>query len=232
MRHDLKAPLTGIIGLPRILLDEGGLSPGQESLLTLIEESGLKMLSMINRSLDLFKMERGTYVLRPEPVDVIRLVRRIFLEFGVLAAQSKVTFAVTREGRPAGESDGVVVSGERLLLHSMLANCVKNALEASPPGERVSVDVSVAACVVIRICNRGVVPPAIRDTFFRKFATAGKVGGTGLGAYSARLVVEAHGGTIGMETSDDTATTTITIALPATAGCDASAGATDRPGPV
>lgn len=218
MRHDLKAPLTGIIGLPRILLDEGGLTETQVKLLTLVEESGLKMLSLINRSLDLFKMERGTYVLCPAPVELSHLIRRLFAELAPLAAQYRVDFVLTQDGRPLETTALVEVSGERLLLYTLLANCLKNAVEASPEGGVVAVDLSVADQVTLRVHNQGAVPVAIRGMFFGKFATANKVGGTGLGAYSSKRIVEVHGGSIAMDTSDETDSTTITITLPRSCG--------------
>jgi len=118
MRHDLKAPLTGIIGLPRILLDSGELSESQTKLLSLVEESGLKMLSMINRSLDLFKMERGTYVFSPEPVEVVSLFRRLFAEMAATADKRGISFLLLSGGKPATTACTVDVSGERLLLHT------------------------------------------------------------------------------------------------------------------
>ncbi|MHC1712178.1 MAG: response regulator [Solidesulfovibrio sp.] len=214
MRHDLKAPLTGIIGLPQLILDEGGLNDNQAMFVRLIEENGLKMLSMINLSLDLFKMERGVYVLRPEPVDLAAMARRLFTELFSLTAPRHLSCALTLEGRPAEILDTVMVSGERLLLYTMLANCVKNALEASPEGGLVTVDLRPGEQMVIAITNKGVVPVDIREVFFQKYTTEGKVGGTGLGAYSARLIVETHGGAVFMETSDAMETTTVTIKLP------------------
>jgi len=88
-----------------------------------------------------------------------------------------------------------------------------NALEASPKGGQILVVLYGTDPVTIRIRNQGAVPPAIRENFFQKFVTAGKVGGTGLGTYSAKLIAEVHGGTIGMETSEADGTT-VTIVLP------------------
>lgn len=65
----------------------------------------------------------------------------------------------------------------------------------------------------VSIHNHGIVPEGIRDTFFDKYATAGKSGGTGLGTYSARLIAETMGGNITLDTSDDTRTT-IRIVFP------------------
>jgi nitrogen-specific signal transduction histidine kinase len=57
------------------------------------------------------------------------------------------------------------------------------------------------------------VPEIMRGRFFEKYATSGKENGSGLGTYSARLITEAHGGSIAMTTSE--VTDTLTIVLPA-----------------
>jgi signal transduction histidine kinase len=54
----------------------------------------------------------------------------------------------------------------------------------------------------------------VRDTFFDKYATAGKSGGSGMGTYSARLLATTQGGSITMQTYDATDSTTITVFLP------------------
>jgi two-component system sensor histidine kinase/response regulator len=66
---------------------------------------------------------------------------------------------------------------------------------------------------VITIHNHGAIPESIRSRFFSKFTTAGKDRGTGLGAYSAKLMAETLRGTIRAETSDEKGTT-ITLSLP------------------
>ncbi len=66
----------------------------------------------------------------------------------------------------------------------------------------------------IEIENKGVVPEEIRENFFDKFVTAGKLGGSGLGTYSARLLVQAQQGDVAMETSDEDDLTCITVRLP------------------
>ena len=214
MRHDLKGPLTGIIGLPQLILDEGGLSEGQELYVRLIEESGFKMLSMINLSLGLFRMERGTYSLQAEPVDIVGMLQRLFLEFSPLCAAKKLTVALSRDGCEVAVGETVEVVGERLLLYTMFANCLKNALEASPRGGEVLIDLRQGDLVTVAMTNQGVVPLGIRERFFGKYVTEGKNDGTGLGAYSTRLIAETHGGKAAMATSDEAGTTTLTLALP------------------
>jgi signal transduction histidine kinase len=65
----------------------------------------------------------------------------------------------------------------------------------------------------IAIHNAGVVPEAVRDRFFEKYATSGKRSGTGLGTYSAQLIAKAHGGHIEFTTSEAEGTR-VTVVLP------------------
>ena len=116
-------------------------------------------------------------------------------------------------GMPAGSADTCIVNAEELLLYSMLSNLVRNAVEAAPPGSTVSLSFSNEDAGAIAIHNEGAIPEKIRDRFFEKFATAGKPGRTGLGAYFAKLIAKTLGGTIGFETSEK-AETTIMVRLP------------------
>ena len=95
----------------------------------------------------------------------------------------------------------------------MLSNIIKNAVEASPTGEEVEVAMISEESAIIGIHNAGAVPIDIRETFFDKYTTSGKPGGTGLGTYSGKLIAQTLGGNIKLETSDE-AGTTITIVLP------------------
>ncbi len=65
----------------------------------------------------------------------------------------------------------------------------------------------------IAISNTGAVPAAIRSRFFDKFVTSGKADGTGLGTYSARLLVQAQHGSIELDVSDEANTTRVIVVL-------------------
>jgi sensor histidine kinase regulating citrate/malate metabolism len=95
-----------------------------------------------------------------------------------------------------------------------LANLIRNALEACcSVGDTVSIVISCENNEgIISVTNPGTVPESIRDIFFEKYATAGKVCGTGLGTYSARLMAETQNGKITMTTNSQE--TCITVKLP------------------
>lgn len=212
-RHDLKSPLTAVLTLPQLLRRDGNLSERQNDMLSLMQHAGYRMLNMINQSLDLYRMERGVYELTPQSVDVLPILDNIAGELRGVIEASDLSLMVTVRGRTRAEGDAFAVRGEEMLLYTMLSNLIKNALEASPAGAKVTVALAEGRTLDVAVHNAGVVPAAIRGRFFSKFATAGKKDGTGLGAYGAKLIAEIHGAKIAMATSDQKGTT-ITVAFP------------------
>jgi CheY-like chemotaxis protein len=90
---------------------------------------------------------------------------------------------------------------------------LKNAVEASPDGGTVRLEFTASgAGVDLRIRNDGEVPEGIRDRFFEKYATSGKIGGFGLGTYSARLMARVQQGEIELRSSAEEGTT-VTVRL-------------------
>ena len=210
--HDLKSPLTAIIGSPELIKYEP-LTEDQLMLVNLIEASGYKMLNMINLSLDLYKMEKGIYEVMPESLDLLAVIKEIVTENKSVIKHQRLSIDILMNGTPVSDADTFILCGEKLLLYSMLSNLIKNAIEASSKDNRIIIQLSRKENFIIRIHNQGVVPLEIRDTFFEKYATAGKSGGTGLGTYSAKLIAEIHEGKIFLESSEENGTE-ITVTLP------------------
>jgi signal transduction histidine kinase len=212
-RHDLKSPLNGIINYPTLVKSGGNLSEKQQDQLDKIVKLGRKMLNLINLSLDLYKMERRTYVVNEETVDVLEVLTDIMDENRMRLKSRQLRIDMRINSNAVTDGDTFPVRGEKLLIYSMLSNLLKNAIEASPRKEQIVIDMNGGEPSRIGIHNRGSVPEEIRGTFFDKYTTAGKSEGTGLGTYSAKLIVETLGGRIRLDTSDD-AGTTVQIALP------------------
>ena len=212
MRHDLKSPLNGIIAIPGLLLEDGNLTSEQRTMLEALEEGSRRMLRMVNNSLDLFKMERGTFKFNPEPVDVLKVLRSAIKELGPLRRAGDVGIELGVSG--AGLERPLLVRAEEDLLHSVFANLMTNALEASPPGGTVFIGVEANGRGIVRIRNGGAVPTEIRSQFFQKFKTYGKKRGTGLGTYSAKLLADAMGLTLSLSIDDERDTTEISVSCP------------------
>ncbi|NQU64830.1 MAG: HAMP domain-containing histidine kinase [SAR324 cluster bacterium] len=216
IRHNLKNPLQVIIGYPGIILKKETLTENGKTHINSIKAAGYRMLDMINLSLDLFKMERGVYQVNPVSVDVIKVLKNIEIEVEETRKTKNLTIKTKVSGctlTQEAQENTFSILGEELLCYSMLANLIKNAIEASPEGESISINIDKNESAVISIHNKGTVPEEIRNKFFEKFTTSGKKTGTGLGTYSAKLIAETQRGKISMETSV-TNGTTITIKLP------------------
>lgn len=210
-RHDLKTPLASIASVPRLLREHRAPDPAENELLGVVERAALRVLSMVNLSLDLFRMEEGTYRLRAQAVDVGAMVQTVVRELQAHARSKNVRLAVDLPPQPA------YAQGEELLCYSTIANLMKNALEASPEDGVVRATVKRVSdangeAVGIDIHNAGQVPEEIRGRFFEKYATHGKAGGTGLGAYSARLMARVQRGSLRMTSSAEG--TTLSLRLP------------------
>ncbi|AGW14330.1 sensor histidine kinase [Megalodesulfovibrio gigas] len=202
-RHDLKTPLNGIIGLPTILLMDDNLTPEQREYISLIRDSGYRMLDLINISLHLFQMETGRYTPRLVPVELVQVLRKVLVDIvGQFQRQpEQMVSELLLDGRPAGPEDAFWVLGEELLCHSMFSNLLRNAFEASSPGATVRLLLESGDWCTVRIENAGEVPPDFQPRFFDKYATQGKQGGTGLGTYSARLMARTLGGELELDLS-------------------------------
>ncbi|HKU46759.1 MAG TPA: PAS domain S-box protein [Burkholderiales bacterium] len=205
-RHDLKTPLNSVIAMARLLREGRQLAREDDQLLGSIERAGYRVLNMVNLSLDLFRMEQGSYEFRPRAVDLAAVARRVAEDLERQAQSKGVTVDVRAAGR-------TIAYGEELLCYSMLANLVKNAIEAAPDASVVSVTFeAVDEVLFTRVHNDGAVPDDMRPRFFQKYATFGKSGGMGLGAYSARLMARVQQGEAKLETSFENGTT-VTVSL-------------------
>lgn len=203
-RHDLKSPIAVTLHASQALL-AGGLPDPQREHAHMIEMAANHALDMINRTLDIHRMEKGEYQAALQPFDLSALLGRV-------AQQTELAFTDRRIAIRFAAPDDTVCLGESLLCYSMFTNAFKNAAEASPPGGTIKVDVAPGpGSLHVVIDNEGEVPLTMRGRFFDKYATAGKADGMGLGTYSIRLMAEVQGGDATMETGDGHTRLTITL---------------------
>jgi PAS domain S-box-containing protein len=209
-RHDLKTPLHSILAVPRLLRERRSPDPHEEELLGMVEGAAYRMLDMVNLSIDLYRMEQGEYRFSPRAVDLSALVDTVWREVRAHADVKRLRLAKALTG-------AALAWAEPLLCYSILANLIKNAVEAAPDGSAITVTFHAGAKVLLSVHNAGAVPEQVRASFFEKYATYGRPAGTGLGTYSARLMSRVQGGELEMSTSE-AGGTTLELTLPAAAG--------------
>jgi PAS domain S-box-containing protein len=214
IRHDLKTSLNGIIGLPQVLKMDENLTDEQIELLENIEESGRKMLNEIDMSLDLFKIETGKYEYYPEQVNAVSIVFQVVEQFRSKWSAKKLSIQIYLNGNLLSGDEVFSIWSSQQFLESLLSNLFDNAVEASPQGEKIVIELCDSEPIVISISNTGAVPLAARENFFEKYSTYGKNQGTGLGTYTAKLFANAMHCEISMQTSDEENSTCLKISIP------------------
>lgn len=213
IRHDLKSPLLGIVGFAKLLLEDKALPEKQREWARLIHDSGMQMNHLLANSQAMLRIHEGSYQITPAPVNLTKLLEDLGKRFEPAMREKRVGYSCDLNIGEGGPS-ACTIQGEEAFLDDMLSNLIKNAVEASPPGEAVNVGVRhEGGFVLIDIHNKGVIPPDIREKFFQPYVTSGKMGGTGLGAHSALLIARAHDGEISF-TSDEAEGTHILVRLP------------------
>jgi PAS domain S-box-containing protein len=204
--HDLASPLTVLRARAQLL--QRRQTYDEASIVAILEQTA-RMERLIADLGELVQIEGGGLTVRREPVDLVALASAAAERARSLAAEQAVSLET-----PKGP---VVVLGDRDRLGQILDNLLGNAIKYAPDTSvRVSV-VSHAAEARLVVADQGPgipgdVLPRLFERFYRGEHATGSAG-LGLGLYITRMLVEAHGGRIGV-TSAPGVGTTFTVALP------------------
>ncbi|MCI0396032.1 MAG: GAF domain-containing protein, partial [Chloroflexi bacterium] len=217
MVHDLRNPLTGILGALEVLQASAGVEPGstQQRLLAICYRNGQRMINLVNAILDVSRLESGQMPLEYRELILADLVAEALQLQGVLASEKEIV--LENEVDP----DVPFVWADRTLLGRVLQNLVDNAVKFTPPGGEIRVAAGLKtlpgspAVVQVTVSDTGPgIPAELQSRLFQKFVTGQEKGrGSGLGLVFCRLVVEAHGGKIWVESTPGQGST-FTFALP------------------
>lgn len=228
LAHDLKTPLTSVIGYLSLLDEVPEMPRAQRCRYVGVTLDKAKRLErLINEFFDITRYNLSHIELEVEPVDLSYLLVQMADEFYPLLQAHGNTCALTVEGAPVSvESPGeeLVIEADPGRLARVFNNILKNAVAYSREGTKIAVAVERverdgAPWVRVAVTDEGAtIPPhklkAIFDKFFRLDETrATSTGGAGLGLAIAREIVELHGGTIAAVS--EAGVTTFTVELPA-----------------
>ncbi|MGK5680281.1 sensor histidine kinase [Actinoplanes sp. URMC 104] len=213
--HELRAPVTAVIGLSRLLADEGSdpLTDEQRRQVDLIRGSSSDLLSLVNDLLDLAKAEAGRLEPVWEEVDLKAMFGQLRGTLRPLATRPEVDFRIDEPAVASMRSDEV-------LLARVLRNLLTNALKFTAEGEvRLAVR-PVESDVEFTVTDTGTgIPAELHERIFEEFyqvpgskALNGK--GTGLGLPYARRLAGILGGALRVRSTPGEGST-FTLRLPA-----------------
>jgi signal transduction histidine kinase len=214
--HDLRTPLTSIIGYIELALEDVGpeLDPERRAYLEVVSRSSERLLRLVDDLLFVARLQAGRLVLERTPLDLSLIAAQAVEEARPRAEGKQLTLEFTG-GSPLS------IDGDKGRLFQLLDNLITNAIKFTPEGGRIDVRaIPSGKTAVLDVSDTGIgLDPneaeLVFDRFFRSSrVVAEQVPGTGLGLFIARAIVEAHDGTIDVSTRDGGGTT-FHIELPA-----------------
>ena len=201
--HELRSPLTSVQGFAELLmLERDSLTPRQAETVEVILDNCRHLVRLLNNLLDLARSDAGRLSIQPRPTEVAPLVEDVVR---TMRAQTEAAGQQLRQDVPPGLPP-IEVEPDRI--RQILVNLLTNAHEYTPEGASIEVGARpLGAEVEISVSDNGPGIPAeqlqrIFDRFTRGDAgLTQRVGGTGLGLAISKSLAEAHGGSIGAEST-------------------------------
>jgi two-component system, OmpR family, phosphate regulon sensor histidine kinase PhoR len=199
--HEFRTPLTAIQGFAETLLGGALEDPrNNRRFLEIIREHAARLARLTDDLLKLARIEAGKLEVQFSPVTLADLVDGCAETAMLKAERKQIAMSVDI---PATFPP---VRGDAALLREVLQNLLDNAIQYTPSGGKVHVDVARSGReAVVTVEDTGIgIPLADQERIFERFyrvdaARSREAGGTGLGLSIARHIVEAHGGRISVE---------------------------------
>ena len=213
LAHDLKTPLTSVVGYLTLLHDDPGLAPEQRAKFTGIAlDKALRLEELLGEFFDITKMDLDSGAGEKVPIQLSMLLEQLADEFYPLFAEKNLTCV-------ADIQPHLVVRGDPDKLARVFDNVLRNAVSYSIPGGTVDVVArAMGSYTEITIQDEGLeIPEGELANIFEKFyrldaARSTRTGGAGLGLAIAKEIVELHGGSIRCESNGKL--TSFIISLP------------------
>ena len=212
LAHDLKTPLTSVIGYLTLLRDEKQISEeSREKYLNISLDKAQRLEDLINEFFEITRFNLTDIELQYSNVNLTRLLEQSAYEFQPMLSEKNLTYKLNA-------AENVMLKCDADKLQRVVDNLLRNAVFYSY--ENTSIDINVRqldGVISISISNRGsTIPPEklgrLFEQFFRLDSSRGtNKGGAGLGLAIAKKIVELHGGTIEAKSEDETVEFTVTV---------------------
>jgi two-component system, OmpR family, sensor histidine kinase VicK len=234
--HELRTPIQPILSLSQVLISQKGNIEQYEEQLHVINRNAKRLRILVEDILDVTRIESHTLNLKKERVNLSQLICNIMAEFEDLIrkdqnknAKIKLSAALASEIIPfnkkeeakghMGSNQDVFVDADKERLAQVIFNLLNNAIKFTQEG---GITISVEekeesnkkiVIVYVKDTGRGI-DAEMLHRLFTKFASNSERGGTGLGLFISKSIIEAHGGKIWAENNSDGKGATFSFSLP------------------
>ena len=214
--HQIRTPLSTIRWYIEMLLagDAGALNDKQRKYLEEVYSSNRRMIELVNALLDVSRLELGTFVVEPEPINLAEIAESVLKELTPLIKNNQLT--IIKEYDPALP----LINADSKLMRMIFQNLISNAAKYTLQGGEISITIKRQGNIVaMEIADNGYgIPPHQQGQVFTKLFRADNIKeknseGTGLGLYIVKSIIDYAGGTIRFESAENQGTT-FYIALP------------------
>jgi PAS domain S-box-containing protein len=211
--HDLRNPLSAVLGLVALMRSEEGMSNKTREKLAVLEQSARRMDEMIGTLLDFTRLRvHGSLPVVAEEIDLDPLIRGVVAELQAAHRRRQIELDVSGNLRGRWDPARIAQLFSNLAVNALWHGARESVVRVALTGE--------AETVIMSVTNRGpVIPRELVERLFEPFqqgtdgASSGR-GKLGLGLYIVREIARAHGGTIDVRSADEV--TTFAVTLPRT----------------
>ncbi|HYT37400.1 MAG TPA: ATP-binding protein, partial [Ktedonobacteraceae bacterium] len=204
--HELRTPLAVVKGFAQTLIVQTARGKGPEladwqtEAIQDIDQATSRLVELTEDLLDVTRLQAGRLQLQFEPTDLVALVQRTLKRFSVTTERHQIAVETAEEN--------IVVTIDPRRIEQVVSNLISNAIKYSPDGGNIEIAIRAdmsANTALLCIRDYGIGIPAYQQgRIFSRFmradnAHAHNIGGTGLGLYLCRELIERHNGRIWFE---------------------------------
>ena len=231
--HELRTPIQPILSVAEIFY-EYAQKPGdkievQKDEIEMLFRNAKRLERLSSDILQVSRIEGSGLKLNLEEFDLCQKIRNVINDIGIRShlqtSSAKIKFSPKREK--------IMIKADKAKIFEVISNLLSNAIKFTNEG-MITIEVDTvnktdetgltAADAVVQIKDTGSgISPDVMPRLFSKFVSNDEVGGTGLGLYISKSIIEAHGGKIWGQNNNDGAGATFGFSLPLKAGVTAEA---------
>jgi signal transduction histidine kinase len=224
--HELKTPIQPILGLCELLRDRKTDIVKDEEILDVIIRNSKRLMKLAEDILNVARIESGSFFLKKERFDIGELISEIMNDIKEEIVENKKNIKLFFELYNGNNNNKIIVEADKNRLSQVISNLLNNAIKFTDEGsitvivgtKKINNNNSNKVIVSIKDTGTGI-DSEILPKLFTKFATKSPIaGGTGLGLFISKSIIEMHGGSIWAFNNDeknkDDRGSTFTFSLP------------------